>query len=690
MRRPLPHRARAAAFGLASAFALLGSLIPSAAAAADGRGADRTGATTTIVVSPHGAPPHDTSSHGAGAAPTPKGDHRVGTLSAAQDLARRLADRHDVVVVLEGGTHEMRSPLRFTAADGGRNGHTVTWTSAPGQRAVLSGGSAVSGWSRHDAAKNIWVAPVPRGTQSRQLYVDGKVAPRTSLRLAADKHDRGHLEFTERGITLKDPALSHLNSLPNQSDLEIESVGSFTDRISPVKAIRGNEILMQQPAWDNNTFGYDTLTAPYARGALYLNNSYAFLNSAGQWYLDSSRGLLYYRAAAGATMHGLDVRLPRLQSLVQVAGTYDRPVANLAFRNLQFSDTTWLDPSSPQGYVDQQSGAHVVGTYARPADALSSCQDGCPKFEATRNEWHQIPAAVQVSAARDVSFTGNSFTRLGDVGLGLGMDPNAHASGVGYGAADITVHRNSFTESAASAIVVGGVQPDAHHPRDSRMVNHDVSIVDNTITGISQDYKDNAAILSTYTTRATIAHNSISDVPYDGIDIGWGWGINDPGGNGYYREAGLYEYQPIYTTPTTFRDNVVSHNLIHDTKQVMNDGGSVYTLSASPGTVIERNYIYDNKATLGVLIDQGTRHVVMRDNVVIGASRWVYVNADAEDPDTFNTKDNLITGNWWDVGPARNPEGPGYDNQLVDNVQVADGVWPAEARSVMQEAGAHR
>jgi hypothetical protein len=37
-------------------------------------------------------------------------------------------------------------------------------------------------------------------------------------------------------------------------------------------------------------------------------------------------------------------------------------------------------------------------------------------------------------------------------------------------------------------------------------------------------------------------------------------------------QSGLYNYQPIYQTPTSFRD-----------------GGSVYTLSASPGTVIERN-----------------------------------------------------------------------------------------------------
>jgi hypothetical protein len=634
------------------------------------------GGNVTIVVGQHGA------------SSTPDGDYRVGSIAAARHLARQLAGSHDVVVMLTGGRYELRSPLRFTAADGGRHGHTVTWTSAPREQAVLSGGSAVTRWRLHDPTKNVWVARVPRGTQSRQLYVDGKVAPRTRLMLAADKHDRGDLTFTPRGITLSDPALSYLNDLPNQSDMEIEAIGSFTDRLSPVKAIRGNEIVMQQPAWDNNTFGYDTLTAPYARGALYLDNSYAFLDTAGQWYLDSRHGRLYYRAAEGTTMRGVDVRLPRLQSLLQVRGTYAHPVRGLSFRGLQFSDTTWLEPSGPQGYVDQQSGAHIVGRYARPADALTSCQNGCPQFEATRNEWHEIPAAVQVSAARHVSFVGNDFTRLGEVGLGVGMDPNAVASGLGYGASDIAVRHNRFTNSSASAIVVGGVQPNAHHPRDRRMVNHDVRIVDNAVDGVSKDYQDNAAILSTYTTRATISHNSIANVPYDGVDIGWGWGTNDPGGNQYYRGAGLYNYQPIYHTPTTFRDNLVSDNLIHDTKQVLNDGGSIYTLSASPGTVIERNYIYDNNSTLGVLIDQGTRYVVMRDNVVAGASYWVYINSDANDPDTFNTKDNLVTGNWWDVGPARNPEGPGYDNRVIDNVQVTDDAWPAEAQQVMDQAGA--
>ncbi|MBP2351935.1 hypothetical protein JOF29_003018 [Kribbella aluminosa] len=445
---------------------------------------------------------------------------------------------------------------------------------------------------------------------------------------------------------------------------------------------------MEQPAWDNNNFGYDTLKSPYARGAIYLNNAYELISGPNQWYLDSAKGKLFYRPADGRSMTTTDVRLPRLESLVRISGSYSEPVQNLAFSNITFAHSTWNFPSGPQGYVDQQSGAHAVGEYPKPADFLTSCQNGCPEFEKTRNEWHQIPAAVQVSAAAHVSFDGNSFEQLGSVGLGLGMDPNAHTSGTGYGASEIDVRGNSFTSSAASAIVVGGVQPGAHHPRDPRMTNHDIRIVDNTISGVSKEYRDNAGILSTYVTRATITHNTLTDLPYDGVDIGWGWGINDPGGNQYYLKAGLYNYQPIYRTPTTFRENYVAYNLIHDTKQAMHDGGSIYTLSASPGTVIERNYVYDSQVTFGALIDQGTRYVVMRDNVFLGSSRWVYINSDAGNPDTFNTKDNLVTGNWWDVGPERNPEGPGYNNQVTGNTQITDDNLPPEARQVITEAGA--
>ncbi|GAA1824160.1 right-handed parallel beta-helix repeat-containing protein [Agromyces salentinus] len=633
----------------------------------------------TVVVAPNGT-------QGA-----PAGDIVVTSIDAAKSVVKNKGKKQDVTVLLDGGVYELEQPLEFGPKDGGQNGHTVTWTSAPGEQAVLSGGSAVTGWTLHDAEQNIWVADVAPGTQSRQLYVDGTPAKRTQLQLGVDKKDRAHLTWTEQGLTLNDDRFGDLSALGNQSDLEVVSMGSFTDRISPVESITGNEIAMVQPAWQNNNFGYDTLKSPYNRGAIYLANAYEFFANPGEWYLDSPAGKVFYQAEPGASMEGLDVRLPRLETLVEIGGTYDRPVTGLDFTGIRFTDTTWMRPSSEQGYADQQSGAHMVGQYEPPADYLETCQDGCPEFEESRNEWWQIPAAVQVSAASDVAFEGNEFEQLGSVGLGIGMDPNAHETGVGYGASDIEVLGNTFSDLAGSGIVVGGIQPDAHHPSDPRMTVQDITIEDNTITRIGQGYRDSAGVLSTYVTRAEISHNTLTDLPYDGIDIGWGWGINDPGGNQYYKDAGLFEYQPVYETPTTFRDNHVAYNLIYDTKNEMHDGGSIYTLSAAPGTVIERNYIYDSRETFGMLIDQGSRYIEVRENVILDSSRYIYVNADTNGPEIFNTLDLTFTSNWWTGGRERYVRFPEYFTTWTDNVEL-NGVpqeqWPDAAKQVMAEAGA--
>ena len=81
-------------------------------------------------------------------------------------------------------------------------------------------------------------------------------------------------------MTIDDPQFEYLAELPAQHRIEVQSTGWFTNRLSPVKKIIGRKLLMQQPAWDNNTWGYDALNAPVGAETahLYLNNSLEFLN----------------------------------------------------------------------------------------------------------------------------------------------------------------------------------------------------------------------------------------------------------------------------------------------------------------------------------------------------------------------------------------------------------------------------
>ena len=97
-----------------------------------------------------------------------------------------------------------------------------------------------------------------------------------------------------------------------------------------------------------------------------------------------------------------------------------------------------MGPSSNDGYADQQSGAFLKGrSAARPRDAHLTCVWGCSEFESRRNEWSQMPAAVQVSAAERVVFDQDVFAHLGQIALGIGNIADVHATGVGLGARSI-------------------------------------------------------------------------------------------------------------------------------------------------------------------------------------------------------------------------------------------------------------
>jgi hypothetical protein len=308
-----------------------------------------------------------------------------------------------------------------------------------------------------------------------------------------------------------------------------------------------------------------------------------------------------------------------------------------------------------------------------------------------RNKWSQTPAAIEVAAAGRIHFDQDVFAELGQYAVGIGNDPDANLMGVGLGASDIRVTRCVFTDLAGGAIVVGGVRPDAHHPSDTRMISRQIVISNNRIRSVSEDYEDNAAILSTYVTEALILHNDISDVPYDAIDIGYGWGYEDAGGNANYREN-LHGYDfwdtPAYQTPTTYRDTVVANNRIHDAKKLFHDGGAIYNLSASPGTMITENYVFDNHEKIALYLDEGSRYITVRRNVVDDpGGEWLNVNTVHSALPLRITVDNTATGNWHN-GTKIGGMWTNYENDLIlDDHLVQGEQWPEDAVQVMKDAG---
>jgi hypothetical protein len=619
--------------------------------------------------------------------------HPVRTLERAQILVRTANARGDVHVLLADGTYRIEKPLVFRAADGGQHGHSVEWRAAAGASPLLSGGIAVTGFALFDADRRIWVADVPKGLDARQLWVNDQLAERPWIEIKPSD-----LNFGADGFDIANPDLAWVAQVKHPERMEVEATGFFTDRRSPVESVSGRHVTMRQPAWDNNNWGYDTLAKPIfpADSRLFLVGALEFIGKTNdwhaspyQWFLDPDAGKLYLRIAQDDDIAKLTVTLPTIETLVAIGGTPAAPVERLAFRGLRFSYSSWLGAGRPTGYANQQSGSFLSEVSPiRPKDAWKNCAWGCVEFESMRQKWNQMPAAVQVAAARDVTFEGNRFTQLGSIALGIGNDDNANLIGAGLATQRIRVVRNRFAMLSGGAIVAGGIREDAHHPADLLLINRDLVIEDNIVATVSRDYKDNAAILTTYIAGARIAHNDISDAPYDGIATGWGWGYNDAGGNPNYDEnLKGYVYNRRYTTPTVLRDTVIEGNRIHGVKQWFMDGGAIYNLSANPNSIIRENHIFDIGDRIGIYLDEGSKHFHISGNVVETNGKWLNNNPAGKMYRRRITTDNIATGNWHNSSRLAGRWLEEIGNVEKDNFLIPDKDWPTGAQKVIQKAG---
>jgi hypothetical protein len=609
------------------------------------------------------------------------------SLVRAQAQARRLsAAGHSVVVVLSGGRYELAAPLRFDARDSGVGDATVTYRAAAGERPVVTGASRVRGWTRSSIGDGVWEARTPVGLDTRQLYVGEKLAPRASISVPPSA-----ITMTATGFTINDEALrTRLAGVADPSRLELQAVGSFTNRYMPVQSISGAAVTMAQPAWDNNTFGYDVVQQPFRTPELFLENAPELLSAAGQWAIDPAAGRLYYRAVDGVNPNTLGFELPRLESVLQVAGTYDAPARNLTFEGLTFTGTSWMHPSTDDGLASQQTGTYVTGVSSeRPADAFDACRVGCSGFESTRAGWGMIAGAVQVSAATNVSFVDNVFVNLGSQGLGIGNDGGANASGVDLGAKHITVTGNRFEELAGGGIIVGGSRLDAHHPSRPEMTNSDIVIDNNVIHHIGIDYKDQDGVFATYVDGLTVSHNRVHHVPYSAIGVGYGWGAWDAGGNPVYEDRGTYEHWPRYSTPTVARDYRIVNNRMDDVVTRMNDAACIYTLGAVPGSLIDGNYCTD----LGndrldyswpVYLDEASRYWTISNNVFLGIPAGLHTNlAPSGQPNSHLTAvNNYLSANAATQDLTRAPE-----SSSTNLVAVHEPNLPLEASRIIFGSG---
>ncbi len=516
------------------------------------------------------------------------------SLAAARDalrprLASMTADAH---VILDAGTYTLTAPFSLTPADSGQGGHTVSYEAAPGAHPVISGGQRISGWTR--LRGDVWSAPVAKGLQLRQLYVDGR---------------RAEIAQGQLPVTLTQTATGYrasssvLDTWKNPSGIELvypSGPSNWTESRCRIASVSGTVITMDQPCWDNTTKRTTPGTAlaisgfNQPLGAKYVaTGAYELLTKPGQWYLDTSARRLDYIPLPGQDMRTATVVAPRLETLVDAVGAADSPIHDIAFRGITFSYATWLAPSGANGYSAFQAGTYLSGKNAyRNQGACDSAESSCPYAA-----YDQIPGNVSFRDDQRITFDGNTFTHLGAAGLALAN-----------GSQNDVVVGNRFTDISGSGLTLGGIdQPLAS---GGQLVSGN-QIHDNYFHAVAAEYQDSAALFVGYAQYTSIAHNQIDSVPYSGISIGWGG----------WRERFAY----LGPLSNYSRGNVISDNLIFDHMQTLVDGGGIYSNGIQGSSMADAEQITGNVVlnqvhpSWSIYTDNGTQFVRVRSNVVWGA-----------------------------------------------------------------------
>lgn len=580
---------------------------------------------------------------------SPRGnDHNPGTrmfpfrtLQHARDVVRGFAGdlHHDITVYLFGGTYSLRDPLILTSQDSGTNGHEVVYQAVRGQTPIVSGGARLTGWTLHDAAKNIWQAHVPAGLDTRQLYVNGVRATR------AQGQPPVMLTPSPGGYTASSPLMSTWSDASQLEFVYRGGAGAWTEPRCGVASIAGTQITMQEPCWDNTT-NRNPQTGPSMSPSTlptYIDNAYELLDQPGEWYLDRRSATIYYIPRPGENLATATVVAPALQTLVEGDGTLAHPVHDIAFRGITFAYATWLEPDSGNGFSDYQADTYFSGNDAGQTQGACSYGGTCPYGAAT------IPHAnVSFEAAHHVLFTDDVFAHLG--GSGLGFD---------YGSQGNAVTGNVFTDVSANGVQIGNT--DDAEPSDvgadAREINADNRVSDNYIHDTSVEYQGGVGIWEGYTQNSDITHNQIDDVPYTAISSGWGWA-----------------YDPS-TDTTVARGNRIDENLIFDHMQTLVDGGGIYVngvqgTSAQTGTQIIGNVVHDQLNPYNALYTDASEDVTMERNVLYNnPNDW----GGCRDSDLFGNF--VFEDNWWQgkgpnfgCGPVVQPETIA-DNMLISGPQ---------------------
>lgn len=511
----------------------------------------------------------------------------------------RLGDSSLITIHLAPGQYPLEQTLTLRPEDS--HIRLVGETDSDGNKPILHGGLRLEGWKKQG---DLMVCNVPefhgRPLEFRQLFVnrsqsvrskDVKTWDEMATVLSQDRQNKIlYVNSTPALKKIAKQGIDHAEMILHEmwcvSVLRIQSIQQTGDSMAirfhnPEADIQFSHP-WPSPLCHDRPKGWNA--SPF-----YITNHRSLLDEPGEWYHDIKNQKLYYYPLPGEVIK--EAFVPVVETLIAIEGTLDSPATDIHIENIEFNYSTWLRPSL-LGHVPLQAGMALTEAYQfkKPMERIGN-------FPLDNQGWLQRPAsAVAVRGGKEIQFKQCKFAFLGSSAIDFE-----------WGTQGGLICQCTFEQIAGNGIVAGSFSPAglethiAYNPTDRREVVTGLRITQNNIRNIGIEDWGTHAIAAGYVACVEIDNNTIEEVPYTAISLGWGWNA----------KLGC------------MHDNKVHHNDIRRYAKHMYDCAGIYTLGNQPGTEIYKNhvsdiyqpkYVHDPNHWFWLYTDEGSSNIRVYDN----------------------------------------------------------------------------
>lgn len=573
-------------------------------------------------------------------------DGPLATLDAARIKVRQLKaidPDNSFEVQVRGGIYHLRNTVVFSPEDSGSKNNPIVYRAFPGETPVFTGGVEINNWEKctidpvdvaPEAKGKLWVADISTAKKLqwniKTLYDGDELLKRSrsgsfkyaDVEKTADSNRQGKkltkvLDYEgdpvapfDRTIYYRD---DNLKDWKNPSDIElILKDRPWMINIIPIERIDTRKKIAHLSV-------DPTYQAINPNNRYWVENAIDFLDQPGEWVFNSDEGRLYLWPET--EISNMNIVAPYLQEFIRVEGAEDGPVvSHLHFEGLTFT--------------------HGV------RDSLLADDKGL------QHDWEMYDkgnAVIRFRFAEDCSV--KQSTIKSSSGTGIRLDLHCQR---------VEVSSNHLSYLGGGGIVLSGYGP------GTKDVNKNNVIHDNYIHHLGEILWHSPGIFIAQSGNNEITHNTIHDLPYNGIAVSscrphefylvnripfrraWVSSIRfeecEP-----YIKAGLAassqnrlsHFMPLLHS----RENRIAMNDISRVLLKLHDGNAIYFSAMGENNVVENNYLHQNYGTAGaVRLDDNPSFTIIKNNVIQESDQGLGLKGAADVFNNFIFTETFLRG----------------------------------------------